>query len=653
MTTTKYNYELRSINYWTLSPEEQLRVRRGFTGFLHSLTEPVTFRVLSDVREVNVGGDVWDNPYKRFFILSDTPLEPAISYIGANYVRVPSVPSVDIKTVLPLMMVDSESNFVQVFNVTNLSGSLGIGFLTRLYDIAHEVRVDLEPVEQYEAGRIARGHYISVGTSRWVRANEGRAPLEQEELEYGRSKLASELIAAGVERLFKLRFSVILRAKAFEELREKRKRMNQVLAGILMCQVDHPKYLQRPLYTGEGPAWATGRWFYLTGSTAMSFFPFAGLDIVDPMGVVVGQNGQTGAYIVYDFYDKENYNVSILGSTGSGKSTQIKSMMSRLLFKNPDTMLYVFDAIAKPEYSVGPDGSYENSFAGLTKCVVHHYRRDEGAGLDPYRIFPEKRMATDFVASLAKVDDDPELYADLAVLEREVGSVDELLQRLEKDVNREELPQKARDRLLALLTRLKANLDPYLFLFAGEMKIYERMVFVLYDIPDERARDAAAFLTLSAVWEMIRKMPAERKKALVLDEAWAFMQKDPSTGRMYFPLAAKYIPHIARTGRRHNLLFVVATQLVSDFFGVGDREGPGREVVELCATKFLLRQDDKSAADTVRDKFTLSDDERDATLNARPGDGILVTKEGRIPFRNRLGTVEEKLFSTAPKDVKT
>jgi len=75
--------------------------------------------------------------------------------------------------------------------------------------------------------------------------------------------------------------------------------------------------------------------------------------------------------------------------------------------------------------------------------------------------------------------------------------------------------------------------------------------------------------------------------------------------------------------------------------------------VELCATKFLLRQDDKSAADTIRDKFTLSEDERDATLNARPGDGILVTKEGRIPFRNRLGTVEEKLFSTAPRDVKT
>jgi hypothetical protein len=651
----KYNYELRSINYWTLSPEEQRRVRRGFTSFLNSLTEPVSFRVLSDVREVDVGGDIWDNPYKRFFIESDASLEPAISYLGAKSVRVPSVPSVEVRTVLPLMMVDSESNFVQAFNVTNLSGSLYIGFLASLYDIAHEVRVDLQPVDQYEAGKTARGHYISVGTNRWIRESEGRAPLEEEELEYARSKLASELIAAGRERLFRLRFDVVLRAKSIGELREKRKRMNQILSGLLMCQVDHPKYLQRPLFTGKGPGWATGRWFYATGSTAMLFFPFAGLDIVDPMGVVVGQNGQTGAYIVYDFYDKENYNVSILGSTGSGKSTQIKSMISRLLFRNQDMMLYVFDAIVKPEYSVGPDGTYENSFAGITKCEVHHYRRDEGAGLDPYSVFPEKRMATDFIASLTKLDEDPELYAELAVLEKDAVSVSDLLQRIQALLAPAsvDLTRERKDTLAKLLTRLRANLDPYLFLFAGEMRIYDRMVFVLHDIPDEKTRDAAAFLTLSAVWQQIRKMPAERKKALVLDEAWAFMQKDPSTGKMYFPLAVKYIPDIARTGRRHNLLFVVATQLVSDFFGVGDREGPGREVVELCVTKYLLRQDQKSAADTLMDKFALSEDERDVILNARPGDGILVTGEGRIPFHNRLGSQEEKLFSTAPKDVKS
>ena len=286
---------------------------------------------------------------------------------------------------------------------------------------------------------------------------------------------------------------------------------------------------------------------------------------------------------------------------------------------------------------MGPDGTVENSFAGVTKSIAHHYRRDEGAGLDPYSVFPEKRMATDFIASLTRVDEDPELYADLAVLEGDVKDVGDLM-------------QKARGKLLKML---KARLDPYLFLFRGEMKLYDRMVFVLHDIPDEKTRDAAAFLTLSAVWQQIRRTPAERKKALILDEAWAFMQRDPTTGKMYFPLAVRYIPEIAKTGRRHNLLFVVATQLVSDFFGLGEQAGPGRDVVELCATKFLLGQDQRSAADTLRDKFYLSDDERDLILNARAGDGILVTDEGRIPFHNRLGSQEEKMFSTAPKDVKT
>ena len=449
----RYNYELRSINYWTLPPEEQRKTRRGFSAFLNSLTEPVTFRVLSDTREVNVGGDLWENPYKRFFVESDSSLEPAISYLGAKYVRVPNVPSVEISTVLPLLMIDSESNFVQVHNITSLSGSLYIGFLANLYDIAHQVAVDLVPVDQYKSGKIARDHYISVGVRKWIRENEGRAPLEEEDLEYARSKAATELIAAGRERLFRLRFNVTLRGKSVEEVREMRMRMNQVLTGLLMCRVDHPKYLQKPLFSASGPSWATGRWFYVTGSTAMSFFPFAGLDVVDPMGVVIGQNAQTGAYVVYDFFDKQNYNVSILGSTGAGKSTQVKAMISRLLFRYQDMMLYVFDAIVKEEYAMGPDGTVENSFAGITKSVVHHYRRDEGAGLDPYSVFPEKRMATDFIASLTRVDDDPELYADLAVLEGDVKDVGDLM-------------QKARGKLL---TMLKARLDPYLFLFRGEI----------------------------------------------------------------------------------------------------------------------------------------------------------------------------------------
>jgi energy-coupling factor transporter ATP-binding protein EcfA2 len=630
----KFIYELRSVNFWTLTPDEQKSVRRRFTNFLLSLSSPVTFRIIRDSRDVDVGGDIYETPYTRFFVTSDVAIDSSLILLGTKYVRVSALPVLDVASVLPKMFIDSESNFVQVHNVCNLSGSLYVGFLNSLYPIAYEVRLDIDPIDPYDAASIAKKHSLSVGDRIISREVEGRARNELDDLEYRRAVLASRLIAEGRDRLFALRLNVVIRDKSVDGLREKRGKLKQILVGQLGCEIDNPRYMSLPLYTGKGPSYATGRWFYATSSTLMNFFPFAGLDIMDPDGVTIGDNLQTGNKIVYDFYDKDNYNVAIMGSTGSGKSTFIKSIMSRLVYQDDRMLMYVFDAIVRPEYSRGPDGTEENSFAGLTKSYIHHYRKDEGAGLDPYLVLPEKRMATDFIASLAKIEE-PEYYSELAQYEDRVNSVEELL-----NVTKGQLQ-----------TRLSANLKPYLFLFRGKMDIYNRMVFVLYDIPDPKTRDAAAFLTLSAVWQKLRTMPASIKKALVVDEGWSFMERDPDTGKMYFPLAVKYIPEIARTARRHNVLFLVATQMVSDFFGIGDNIGPGRVLVDNCATRILLRQDHREAAQTLKEKFALSEDETEFIVGASPGDGLLITNEGRVPFHNSLGSAEKAIFTTAPKEV--
>ena len=62
----------------------------------------------------------------------------------------------------------------------------------------------------------------------------------------------------------------------------------------MVGQVDSPAHLQEALLTGVGPKYATGRWFFITTSGALSLFPFCGLDVVDPSGVFLGQNLQTG-----------------------------------------------------------------------------------------------------------------------------------------------------------------------------------------------------------------------------------------------------------------------------------------------------------------------------------------------------------------------
>jgi hypothetical protein len=627
-------YELRSVNLTNLPEKEQGTVLDRFASFLDSLTEPITFHIVQDEREVGAVGALYQIPYKRFFVETPSQVDSLILKLGTRMTRVHAIPSIKTTTVHPKYIMDSEGRYVQTYCVTRLGGALVPGFLAELYPVAHSIMVDVEPIDIYEAKRIARSYAKSVGSRLVLRQTEGRSLDPEEHAEFQRASGAAQLIGMGRERLFRTRIRIVLRAASYEGLVEARKKLKQVVGGMV-GQIDSPAYLEKALLTGVGPRYATGRWFFITTSGALSLFPFCGLDVVDPSGVFLGQNLQTGNGILYDVFEKENYNLSVMGQSGFGKSTFIKTYLGRMLSEDKDMMVYLFDGVTKPEYAVGPDGRYETSFAGMTGCRVHRFG-EKGAGLDPFAVFPEKRMAANFLASVAKVEGDQDLLDDLYLTSQRASSVGELVELAPADLKK----------------RLQANLPPYRFLFEGEMEIFPRMVFVLYDLPPGEIRDAAAFLALSAVWRKIQDndIPEETKKAIVIDEGWSLVEINPRTGRPYFPLAVEYVPEIARTGRHYRTAFVIATQLVSDLMGRGGSTGPGRVIIESCSTKIVLKQD-QAATQVLKEAFNLSDGEEKFIVNAKIGRGILVTQEGRVPFYNFLSDEERRLFATKPKEV--
>src|SRR5256712_524305 len=618
-------YELRSINLVNLPEKEQGSVLDRFASFLDSLTEPIAFHIIQDEREVESIGAVFRIPYKRFFVETHSQVDSLVHKLGTTMARAHALPRIEASRVSPKYVIDSEGHHVQTYCITRLGGNLVPGFLAELHQVAHSITVDIDPIDTYEAKGMARSYARSVGSRLLLRQSEGRSLDPEEQAEFGRASGAAQLIGAGKERLFRTRIRVVLRVKTYEELVEARKKLKQLASGML-GQVDSPAYLQEALLTGVGPKYATGRWFFITTSGALSLFPFCGLDVVDPSGVFLGQNLQTGNAILYDVFEKENYNLSVMGMSGFGKSTFIKTYLSRMLSENEEMMVYLFDSIVRPEYAVSPDGKYETSFAGLTGCKVHRFNSGSGAGLDPLAIFPTKRIAANFLASVAKVENDADLLADLYIVSERASNVGELVELASGDLKK----------------RLLANLPPYRFLFEGSMEIYPRMVFVLYDLPPGELRDAAAFLALSAIWRKIQDtdtIPIARRKAIVIDEGWSLVAINPRTGRPYFPLAVEYVPEIARTGRHYNTAFVVATQLVSDLMGRGGVYGPGRIIIESCSTKIVLKQD-QAASQVLKEAFSLSDGEEKFIVNARIGQGILVTPEGRIPFYNFLSDEE-------------
>ena len=633
----KSAYELRSINLWGMREKEQEKVLERFIQFLNGLSEPTTLRIIEDSRNVRAGSVVYENArYKRYFVEAKSSIESAVSMIGASYEKVTTIPELNIVKSLSKYMIDDALNFVQVSNVTRLGGRLPTGFLSQAYGVAHEVRIEIDPVKDLiRSKRLVNDRVFALGESISYRRSRGwlvGADLvsQKERLE----RIANELSSSS-QRLFRVRTKFVLRAPSLELLVQKKRLLGQALSSFIE-ETDSPAFAQLPLYTGNGPSWATGRWFYVPTETLGVFFPFAGLDLIDPQGTLVGENLLTHNVVLYDVYEKENYNIALIGSTGSGKSTLIKSWVSRMAFENPEMVLFTFDALDKKEYSAGPDGRFESSFAFKTGCSLCTFKQSEKAGLDPFNIFleedvakPDTKAISEFISTLMNEEVEPTLRTDLKLACEKSTSFEELLQNSPPDLARQ----------------LKADLGPYMFLLEGEpIQLYSRTCFVLSSLP-EWAKDVTQFLAFSYAWQFISQLPERMKKLIVVDEGWRLISPATSGSAPHaLNFASSYVPKIARTGRHYNCAFILATQLARDFFS---DNSIGRPMIESCATKIVLRQDE-AASDLLSAQLSLGDDEQRFIQRCSQGQGLLLSPLGKVQFYNMLSDDEKMSFATKP-----
>ncbi len=76
------------------------------------------------------------------------------------------------------------------------------------------------------------------------------------------------------------------------------------------------------------------------------------------------------------------------------------------------------------------------------------------------------------------------------------------------------------------------------------------------------------------------------------------------------------VSEMARTGRHYNIALVLATQYGKDLMS-----GQGKTVLESCATKVVLHQD-QVAIDVLGPAFNLSETEKRFVVNSRVGEGV-------------------------------
>lgn len=401
-----------------------------------------------------------------------------------------------------------------------------------------------------------------------------------------------------------------------------------------------------------------------------TLFPFASSELRFAGGIPLGINLQTGNQIFYNAFARHinNYNLSVFGVSGSGKSFTIKALTARSVLDDIRSVL------------LDPEGEYkgiteflggvhiplkEGSDVVINPCaltvevgeermsdgtVITHRRvpldekinellaffdvmigGENGPGLNTFESAVMDDCIQKYFSHMGITDDPDSLYEQRPVkqkgaifyerIRKPEPEISGIYQTLLKEYTYIENDQMVAD---PHAERLIVGIRPYLKghprgIFDGqtclgqgkELSDLDHAPIICFDISQLEEgflRPLAFHVCLSWTWEYFVKKNRRQKKRVVADEAWMLVDHEQTL---------KFVEKMARRCRKRNTSMTIASQ---DFhkFARNDR---ARSVIQNSDSLLLLKQ---NAMDLplIEDTFHMSRGEMEIILAANPGEGI-------------------------------
>ena len=346
------------------------------------------------------------------------------------------------------------------------------------------------------------------------------------------------------------------------------------------------------------------------GSCAI-LYGFVSADMLEiPNGIPLGINMDSKGPVIFDIAKRTNYNIAVIGKSGSGKSFTVKILLNRLHQKFPESHIYVVD----------PMGEYGaiSEYFGMEHLNIT--KSDEQLGLDPF-VLLEPQDAADILGEMTKAPDTTRIqfqkYCDKA------KNMSEFYKKLPA------LHRKYLDHLMD---------GPLSRIILGEPRLNDstKMIISMDGASGTDSESMILILLLNKIFKTCVNLPAKTRKILIIDEAWMLFK---------MPGAAKYVNMIVRMGRKLNITFVFISQRIEDI-SKEDESGIGK-IIDNMETKILLGLEDQ-AAETARNILSLSDQETAKLKSFSRGHALFLTKNHRIHAKFEPTNQERKMFDTTP-----
>lgn len=333
---------------------------------------------------ITVEGQITETLVMQVHLESHQPLGDILDQIKLEYIagdRPPENKIVQENLSSMEIQVDDVTNFGQCFILHGLPASLPYAWITNIFPLCSQVQILINPVPKDESiTRMVRFKNIIYKDSKkdrstaelYKRADDTENSLRRDDTGSYECIVNCMISASDKNTLH-------VNSKLFK----KQIKRHGGSFGIVSAKQ------AAMLVEGYGKKLTLDR-----GSCSI-LYSFVSADMLEiPNGIPLGINMISKGPIIFDIGKRTNYNIAVIGKSGSGKSFTVKILLNRLHQKFPDSHIYVID-------SMGEYGTILQFF-GMNHLNIT--KNNEQLGLDPF-ILLEPQDTADILAEMTNAPD--------------------------------------------------------------------------------------------------------------------------------------------------------------------------------------------------------------------------------------------------------
>ena len=400
---------------------------------------------------------------------------------------------------------------------------------------------------------------------------------------------------------------------------------------------------------------------------AASCYPFVSYSICDDNGILFGVNKHNNSLVIADIFDSKQYknsNISILGTSGAGKTFTMQTMALRMRRKG--IQVFIIAPLKGHEFyraarNVG--GTFIQISPASKNCInVMEIRKVDnsvnelldGPTLDASALAGKiQRLHVFFSLLIPDMSHEEKQLLDEALIKtyakKGITHKNESLIDPKHPEHYKEMPilgdvydvlMESEDtkRLAHILNRLVHGSASS---FNQQTNVDLSNKYTVLDISELTGSSdlltVGMFVALDFVWDKAKENRTE-EKAIFVDEVWQLI--GASSNR----LAAEFVLEIAKIIRAYSGAGIFATQDLNDFFALEDGKY-GKGIINNCKTKIILNMEDEEAQ-RVKNILHLSETEVMNITHFQRGNGLISTNNNNITVEFKASNLEKELITT-------